>query len=149
MQLVDRRLFPGAALPVVVVPLERRRVDHLARAVDVARLEARGGIGNEQLAVDAVLVERSRAGLRIDDLEPTVGLRLHLYGFGFDLCFDFPCRGRPEPETHAAAGQHLGPERQWGQSNFPVLPAIGGLFPQIALTLFLSACVSATIAPGT
>ena len=66
VQLVDHRLAPRPAGPGVVAPLVGLRVDHLARPVDVLGLEARGRVGNQQLAVDAVAVARAGAGLGLE-----------------------------------------------------------------------------------
>src|SRR5687768_14462056 len=110
MQLVDDRLVPGTSAPGVVAPAVVRRGDDLARAVDVARLEARSRIGNGELAVDAVPVERAGAGGRDQVLVPAVAPALKRQGAPGDLELDFLRAGRPEPEAHAALRQDVGAE---------------------------------------
>src|SRR3954465_13064098 len=71
VQLVDHRLAPRPARPAFL-PAECARIDDFARPVDVLRLEARSGIGNEVLAVDAIAVQRARPGARLGALVPAV-----------------------------------------------------------------------------
>src|SRR6185503_11801491 len=110
VQLVDHRLLPGPAAPGLVVPLEGERVDHLARAVDVARLEARGRVGHRVPAVDAVAVEGARPRL-FGGFVPTPLPAEHGLGFVFDHQIDLFRARRPQPKAHAAVAEHLGAER--------------------------------------
>src|SRR4051812_16290911 len=77
------------------------RGDDLARAVDVLRLEARRGGGNQPFAIDAVLVERSGLRTRLDALEPAVGA-FHRQEFAVELQVDPLRPGRPQAKAHAA-----------------------------------------------
>src|SRR5579859_6002765 len=107
VQLVDHRLLPRPAFPARVLPWVRARIDHLARTVDVLRLEARGRIGHELAAIDAVVVERPGAGIAFDELEPAFALRLH----GLRLAVDHEVHGlgcrRPQAKAHAARREHF------------------------------------------
>ncbi|MEY9468079.1 hypothetical protein ABH992_000478 [Bradyrhizobium yuanmingense] len=60
MQLVDHGFRPGTARIEHRVP-QRGRIDHLARRADVVRLEARGGIGHDEVLVDPELIARAGA----------------------------------------------------------------------------------------
>ena len=102
MALVDHRLLEGPPGPARVGPLEAPRVDHLAEARDVVRLEARGGIGGDEVAVDAETV--AGAGLHPGQ----GGAAPAAAGFGqgvvgaVDDEVDALGGGRPESEADAA-----------------------------------------------
>src|SRR2546421_257031 len=109
MQLIEHRFVPRPAFPFAVLPLERRRIDHFARAFGVLRLEARRGIGNEVLAVYAVAIERSWF-CGMEELEPARIDLWHRYEVLADGQSHVLCGGRPEAKAHALRG-HFGPER--------------------------------------
>jgi hypothetical protein len=76
MQLVQHRLVPGAAIPLVVAPGVGRMVDYLAETMHVLDLTARGRVRYRPLPVDAVAI----AGIgrtAQQRHEPAVLLRLH------------------------------------------------------------------------
>ena len=55
-------LFPGPSAPIPRTPFVSAVIDHLARTEHILGLEARGGIGHVDLAVDAELVARAGFG---------------------------------------------------------------------------------------
>src|SRR5580765_8376965 len=107
VQLIDHRLAPRPAVPARALPRIGARVDHLARAIDVLRLEARGRVGHQLLAIDAVLVERAGAGIALHALEPAFALRLHRLGLPVDDEIHGLRRRRPQTEAHAALREHF------------------------------------------
>ena len=109
MALVDHRLLERPPGPGLVGPFEGARVDDLAEARDVLRLEARGGVGGDEVAVDAEAV--AGAGLHPGQGGATPAAA----GFGQGMVdavddeVDALGGGRPEGEADAAL-DHLGPE---------------------------------------
>jgi hypothetical protein len=71
VQLVQHRFVPRPAAPCVVAPAVRGRIDDLARAVHVVRLEARRRVRHREAVVEHVAVQRTGAA-RGDHLEPAV-----------------------------------------------------------------------------
>src|SRR5262245_45524562 len=120
VQLVDDGFAPRPAGPGVVAPAVGLRVDHFARPVDVARLEARRRIGHEQLAVDPVLVQGAGAGLPLDMLEPAVFAFRRKTLPGKDK-IDILRPGRPQPKADTAGRQHFGAERHDVPAGYPFL----------------------------
>src|SRR5438552_16131714 len=59
MKFVQHSMFPRAALPTGITPIESSRIDDLTRAMHVVRLVARRGVRNFQVAVDSELVLNS------------------------------------------------------------------------------------------
>src|SRR5207237_5199835 len=110
VQLVDHRLAPRAAAPARGLPRVAARIDHLARPVDIARLEARRRIGHELPAVDAVLIQRAGAGIALDELVPAARGALHAPRAAADDDVHGLGSRRPKPETHAALREHCGAE---------------------------------------
>src|SRR5262249_51049625 len=107
----DHRFVPRPAAPARILPRIAARIDHLARPVDVARLEARSGIGHELLSVDAVLVERAGAGVAIDQFVPAFRLALHAPATPADHDLERFRGGSPQPEAHPALREHRRAER--------------------------------------
>src|SRR5260370_27706345 len=77
VQLVDNRLFPGAAAPAGIAPDVGPRVDHLARPVHILRLIARGRVGNAQAVRKHEAISRAGAGAIGHELVPTLAHQLH------------------------------------------------------------------------
>jgi hypothetical protein len=120
MHLVEHRLFPGAALPAVVLPGIGPRVDDHAFPVNVVGLKARGRIGDEKVAVDAEAVAAAGpsrpygpvpAVLRVERVLGAVEHQSHLFG------------GRsPEGEAHAVV-KNLRPEGHAVRTPHPPAPS--------------------------
>ena len=56
MELIDDCVFPAAAMPGLVLPVERRGIDHFAGAVHVLWLEAGSWVGDRLCIVDLKMV---------------------------------------------------------------------------------------------
>src|SRR5581483_1583639 len=126
-----------------VLPRVAARVDDLARAIDIARLEARRRVGHELAAIDAVLVERARAGIALDELVPALALSAHRLPLAGDHQID-AARGRcPEAKAHAALRQDRGAERHGVAANQLSVPG------NVDLTPFSGASCAATSDRGT
>ena len=111
VELVENQLLPRAPPPSAVGPLEGLRIDHLARPVDVVRLKARGRVGHETLAVDAVAIPAAGTPVRHLDADPALGISLDRNGRTVvEAELDTAGGGRPEREPHAALGQNFGTE---------------------------------------
>ena len=78
MELVEDELLLRHPLPPLVVPDVVRRRDHHRGAVDALGLEARGGVGEGVLAVEAVAVEVARLHALGEVLEVAAADELHL-----------------------------------------------------------------------
>ena len=73
MQFQKHAFVPWPAFPFGGGPGERL-IDHLARAVYILRLKARGGIGYLQLVVDAKLIKGTGAGIGSCDFKPAASV---------------------------------------------------------------------------
>jgi hypothetical protein len=62
MELIDDCVFPRAAVPAFVLPVERGGIDHFAGAVHVLRLEAGSWVGDFLRIVDLKTVTVSGLG---------------------------------------------------------------------------------------
>ena len=77
MQFVENRLVPGPAAPPRIGPAIGRRVDHLARSVDIVGLIARRRIGNAHAVRQHETIARTGARPVGNQLVPAAGERLH------------------------------------------------------------------------
>ena len=112
VQLVDHRLVPGSAVPFAVPPLIGARVEHDARIVDVAGLQARGGVGHREIGLHPVAVACPRAA-RGGRAHPAARLALHRdRRLALDLERHRGRVRRPEPEPRGAVVLELGAERE-------------------------------------
>jgi len=116
VQLVEHDFVPRPAFPVRVAPVEGERVDYGARAMDVVRIPARGGIRDGLATIDdeAVTIAGTRAWLL--ELEPARrGWRGGEIPRGAAVVVQAHCdlsRGRcPQAKTRTARGQELAAER--------------------------------------
>ena len=110
VQLVHDGLAPRTAAPAVVAPLEGARIDERARCLRVARIAARGRIGNRIAAVDAECVWRAGAHARDRRFVPTAVERRHRERRRAQYELHAAAGGRPEAKTGGAVGE-LGAER--------------------------------------
>ena len=118
MKLQNGRILPRPSAPSARPPFEPAVIDDFAWPRHVLRLEVGRWVGNVDLAVDPVLVERAGLRARDHNFVPALRLRLHLMGT-IQHELDAPGRGRPEAErdtalmqlcTKACAGGHAAPE---------------------------------------
>ena len=120
VQLVEDDLLPRPAAPVGMAPAVGGRIDHLAGAMHVVRLRARGGIGNQQIAVDAKPIAGAGTNSRDDELVPTAIASRHgdLTRGITALQAEFDALGirRPQAEADAVADD-LGAERRGEASS--------------------------------
>ncbi len=71
MQFVNDSFFPGAPVPMFILPVESRGIDYLAGPMRVGGLKSRGRIWDLGLTIDSVLVLAACGGVG-DEFEPTV-----------------------------------------------------------------------------
>ena len=111
VQLVDDGLGPGAA-GEPVAPVERRRVDHLARPVHVVGLEAARRIGDQHPVRQSEPITRAGPGRLGDQLVPALAGRRHRHRLGV-VHRDRDRGGArcPKAEPHATVGRDLGTVR--------------------------------------
>ncbi len=77
VQLVDDRLMPGPAAPVIVRPVMGARIDQFARAVYVEWIEARCRVRNQQAVVEPVAIELAGPRLAHHHFVPAVAGAAH------------------------------------------------------------------------
>src|SRR5690606_29245597 len=101
-------LVPGPAIPVAVMPKISRVIDHLAEAMHILDLAARGRVRYRPLSVDAVAI--AGIGRTLQQChEPAVLLRLHRLRFTvLQFQFHLAAAGRPHGEAHASIGHWPG-----------------------------------------
>ena len=133
VQLVEHGLVPGLAAPGLVAPPVRGRVDHLARAVDVLRLEARGGIGHQQAVGQPEAVERAGLGVAHHELVPALGRCRPWAGARGPRSRGRSVHG-PEPRGGSGCryGRPIGRRAAWhgrGSIRSRVFPLEGGVGP--------------------
>ena len=112
VDLVEDETLGGQTAPVAIGPGIVEGADDLAGPVDVVRLEAGGGIGHEQVAVDPERVAGARRRVARHPLRPSGGIARHgesLFAVG-EPELDTACRGRPQAEARGAVVPRLGPE---------------------------------------
>ena len=97
-------LVPGTPAPFCRLPLIAGVVDHLARAVDILRLEVGGGIGHVDRVIDPEFVAAARAGPRNVSDEPAVGAPPHRMWLVQQQINPFGSR-RPQAKRRAPIGQ--------------------------------------------
>src|SRR5271166_618226 len=126
MQLVEHSLFPAAATPVDVMPLESRWVDNFTGAVNIARLKARGRIRNVLSAVDLKRILCSCFNFSSCDFKPSSLAAVQSYALRLIVIAkaDFNltrCRS-PKSKTNALIFV-LGAERHFMTALHSTLPS--------------------------